>query len=95
MLTEGGDDFHVIYPPIVSIAGQFKEGLWLPRFCNGKDSFFVCMYASVVILTDRLGTLFVLLLERNCAFRWKDVSIRPNGLLIIGRFFPHGTASRE
>jgi hypothetical protein len=53
------------------------------------------MYASVVILTDRLGTLFVLLLERNCAFRWKDVSIRPNGLLIIGRFFPHGTASRE
>ena len=65
------------------------------KVCNGKDSFFVCMYASVVILTNRLGTLFVLLLERNCAFRWKDVSIRPNGLLIIGRFFPHGTASRE
>lgn len=52
------------------------------KVCNGKDSFFVCMYASVVILTDRLGTLFVLLLERNCAFRWKDVSIRPNILLV-------------
>jgi hypothetical protein len=36
------------------------------KVCDGKDSLFVCMFAGIVLLTDRLGISFVPLLERNC-----------------------------
>jgi hypothetical protein len=44
-----------------------KGMIVVAKVCDGKDSLFVCMYAGVIILTDRLGTAFVPLLERNCA----------------------------